>query len=243
MTGKGGTGSNRPRQGITPGRFSNASLALTILAVIGVGGFIVAQELSPTSGAKATSSPTATVPPPDQTPLPTPAATAQPTTGLTGVFPSPDATIPPDAPPVIPSLRVEDLAAAAEAEGMICLSQAGTYQEGTGGYTLACEGADRAGHAKLLLTVTYWALDGVSEIYFSAYPDQPGAVVSPSSPVKLMSSISSLSTSDVAKTWVLAHLDDEGCREPCIRTEGTVRLVLQVGGNGGRALHVIPTPR
>jgi hypothetical protein len=106
---------------------------------------------------------------------------------------------------------------------------------------LACDGRDPAGHAKLGLAVTYWVLDGVSEIYFSVWSDAPGSVVSPATPIRLMSSIGSLSSGDVAGTWVLAHLDDAGCREVCTRTQGAVRLEVQSGANGSRALHVIAT--
>jgi hypothetical protein len=144
---------------------------------------------------------------------------------------------------VVPNLRVEDLATAAEAVGMSCVSEAGTYQDGSGGYTLACDGQAAAPHAKLGLDVTYWALDGVSEIYFSAWGIQPGPVVSPSTAIEMMSSIARLAAGDIAKTWVLARLDDEVCRDACIRTEGTVRLEVQTGENHGRALHVIATAR
>lgn len=238
MTGKDQPRSDRPT--IVGGRFSNRSFALTLLAVVAIGGFVMTRGLPGSSGAKPTPS-TAPVASADGSAQPepsTPATTAQPSAGVVGVFPGPDATVPPNAPPIIPELQVMDLAAAAAAQGMNCESLAGTYQEGSGGYTLACEGVDRAGHAKLGLSVTYWTLDGVSEVYFSVWPDQPGAVVAAGTPIKMMSSIGSLSSGEVAQTWVLAHLDDSGCRDTCTRTEGTVRLDVQSGENGGRALHV-----
>jgi hypothetical protein len=218
---------------------------LTILAVLAIGGFVLSGRLQQQVAAKPSASPIpaeSTPATPSVTePASSPATTVQPSANLVGVFPAPDATIPANAPPIIPALNVADLASAATANGLTCVSEAGTYQEGSGGYTLACDGEDRAGHAKLGLSVTYWTLDGVSELYFSVWADQPGAVVSPATPIKLMSAISSLSRGDVAKIWVMDHLDDSDCRDTCSRTEGTVRLEVQSGDNGGRALHVIAT--
>jgi len=133
---------------------------------------------------------------------------------------------------------MDALAAAANAEGMVYASEAGTYQEGSGGYTLACEGADAAGHATFGLSVTYWTLDGVSEIYLSVTSDTPGAVVSPAAPIKIMSSIADLSAGDIAKTWVVDHLGDSACSPRCTNTYGGVQIELQTGSNGGRGLHV-----
>lgn len=244
MTGRDKPSPHHTRQGVLVSRISNASLGLTLLAVLAIGGFLVSRVLPPTSGAKPTSSPTpaaSSEASPDQTAPLTPAPTTTPSTGLVGVYPEPNATLPPGAPPVIPGLRVEALASAAEAEGMTCTSEAGTYQEAGRGYTLACDGQDPGGHAKFGLSVTYWTLDSVSEIYLSAWSDKAGAVVSSAAPIKILSSISDLSGGEIAKTWVLGHLDDKACSPNCIRTSGSVRIEFQVGVDGGRALHVLAT--
>ena len=222
---------------------SSATLGLAVVAVVALGA-VVATRGSLDVGAKPTNTPVAVesvaasaAPSPATTPA---APTAEPSFGgLVGVYPGPDATLPPNAPALIPGVHVVDFAVAAQKLGLTCESEAGTYQEGSGGYTLSCEGADHGGHAMFALSVTYWTLDGASEVLLSAYPDGPGSAVSPGAPIKLMQAVSTLSSGDVAQTWVTSHLDDTGCRDTCTRTEGAIRLELQVGDNGGRQLHVI----
>lgn len=168
-----------------------------------------------------------------------PAPSPQPSVVLAGGYPHPDATIPPGAPPIVPGLRIEAIAAAVGAEGLACVSEAGTYQEGSGGYTLGCEGRDMVGHAKFDLSVTYWMLGGISEIYLAVYAD--GGVLSPTAPINTFSAISALTSGELAKTWVVEHLDDQACSPGCIRSFGSVEFELQLGVNGARALHVWAT--
>lgn len=243
MTSKGEPRSQHTTERPRSKGLSNVSLGLTIVAVLAVGIFLISQGLRPNVAAQ----PTSSAPPGESaeassadtsTRSPDP-MTAQPSTGLVGVFPGPDARIPQDAPPLIPNLRIEALAAAAEAEGMKCESLAGTDQEGSGGYTLACEGQDPAGHAMLSLSVAYFTLDGVWVISFSVWPDAPGAVASGSTAAHLMSSIGRLASGEVTKSWILARLDDGSDRETYSRTEGPVRVEVQIGVNGGRGLYVL----
>lgn len=245
----GDLGSDPMRSGPIAGRFSNMNLGLTLLAVLAIGGFLLAQGLQPNVAAKPTSSTApveGTAAPvesaagsPAGSPASSPAVlTPQPSTGLVGEFPGPDATIPPGAPPVISNLGIEAIAAAAVAEGLTCVSEAGTIQDGSGGYTLACEGLDTAGHAKFALRATYWTLGAISEIRLTAHSDTPGAVVSPAAPINLMSAISGVSSGQIAKTWVVGHLDDPACNPSCNSTYGDVLVQLQVGLNGARALHI-----
>lgn len=229
----------RPRSN----QLSTVSLGLALVAVLAVGAFVVSQGQQQGVAAKPTSSAppveTTEASPADTSPPSSDPMTAQPSAGLVGVFPESDAKIPPDAPPLIPNLRIEALAAAAAAEGMKCESLAGTDQEGSGGYTLACEGEDPAGHAMLSLTVAYFTLDGVWVISFSVWPDAPEAVASSSTAAHLMSSIGRLASGEVTKSWILARLDDGSDRETYSRTEGPVRVEVQIGANGGRGLYVI----
>jgi hypothetical protein len=134
---------------------------------------------------------------------------------------------------------IEALAAAAESQGMPCESWAGVYERNGGsGFTLGCEGPNPAAHAKFGLAVTYWTLDGVSDIHLSVWPDATGTVVSRGAPIPLFSGISGLAAGRPAMTWVQSHLDDPACAATCTRTFGTARLLLTVGANGGRQLEI-----
>ncbi len=245
------TGNDRPGWrgggGRRGGSFSSAGLGLTLVAVLAMGGLAIARELPATSGAKPTppATPTASsmASPPDALPpasdaVRSPALTGQPSPFVGGIVPGPDTTLPPGARPAIPGLRIEALAAAAASVGLACESNAGAVLEDADGYTLGCEGADPAAHAKFGLSASYWALDSVSDIHLFAWSDQPGTAVSPAGPIHLFSIVSGVSVNDIATTWVSGHLDDQACSPSCTQTDDGVQLVLSVGLNGGRQLDI-----
>jgi hypothetical protein len=247
MTGNGTPGPRDVRGGQLAGTLSRAGLGLTLVVVMAIGLFVMLQALPFGPGAKPSPSGTPSpstqgsppgTPPPASGPLQSSAATAQPSPVLRGVLPGPDATIPPIAPAIIPGLGIEALAAAAEAEGLTCESDAGAYGEVAEGYNLGCDGEDASGHAKVALSVTYWTLDAVSDIRLSIVSDAPGIAVGPSVPIRLLPRIGGLSAGEIAKAWVQGHLDDQACRPRCTSSYGTVHLELHVGENGARALYV-----
>lgn len=247
MTGNMKPGRQRTSEGRPGGMLSGAGLGLTLVAVLAIGGLAMARALPATSGAKPTppgspivsgqASPPESAPPGSDA-VQSPSPTAQPSLGVRGVLPGPDATLPPDARPAIPGLRIGALAAAAESEGLTCESDAGADIDLAAGYTLGCDGTDRADHAKLGLSASYWTLDAISDIHLYVWSDQPRAAVGPAAAIHLFSIVSGLSVSEIATAWVKGHLDDQACSPSCTWAYGSVHLVLSIGVNGARQLDI-----
>lgn len=232
------------------GAFPGGGFGLVLLAACAIGAFAVFRGL-PQTGSVATAAPGSpsglatmalgTEPPATQ-PEPTAIATdpmpTQPdaSVSLAGDFPGPDATVPPDVRSPLPNVGVLQLARLAGELGLVCESVAPSGEGG--GYSLGCEGIDALRHAKILLRANYWTLMTVDQIVLAVAPADMDHDVDKSVPLRFFAKIVDATAGGAVTAWLANHLDDDSCRSDCTGGNDVVKVVLTVGGNGGRQITV-----
>lgn len=231
------------------GLAGTGGFGLTILAAIAVAAFLLGRGFGGGTAASgdpsAEASVLASALPTDDAPSPPPSEPAAsnpsspaPSGFITGELPPPDATVPPDVPGLIGGLDIVDLASAVSNRGFACESEVGSNQGMSGGYTLGCHGMDATAHAEFGLSVTYWTMDGVSEIHAFSLADASISDIDPATASPFFADIVRLAAGDEASVWLTNHIGASECSSDCTETFGAVRIHLTLGSHGAQQLDI-----
>jgi hypothetical protein len=238
----GNTKPEQPSRGRRRPRLSSPmSIGLTLVAALAVGGLAISRGVVDSAAVPTPSSTPANVgqaSPPPTDPAPSSQPTPLPSIVITGVLPEPDATSDPKAPSVIPGLRIETIAGAAEAAGLACQSDLGSFPGVPAGYTLSCTEDDRAAHANVAVTAIFWSLDSISNINVNVWSDAQQTVISPTFPSALFARVADLATNSAGSGWLQGRVGALACSSGCAATFGAVHIALSVGVAGGQQLTI-----
>jgi hypothetical protein len=168
---------------------------------------------------------------------PTAAPSLAPGPTLSGAFPGPSATVPPEVF-VIPGLRLAPLADLWQSLGLSCVSHVGAFPDSAGGYGVHCEATDQSMNIDVVADAIYWTSDDIEWVSIMFNPIVENAIDAPAAAERWLYPVAALTGGDKLASWVREPVGSTSCGVGCDAVVGGIPSEYDYGRLGAQALHM-----